>query len=84
MGLLPNDRFEVTILSLTVDGRKNRCIPCIYWVAAILSVVVDYSNLFFSLAFFLNCSHLAFCYKLIVCPETAGFMEVIRDPFPPV
>ena len=62
------------IPSLTVDGRKNRCIPCIYWVAAIFAVVTDYSNLFFSFTFFLDCSHLAFGYELIVCPESADLV----------
>lgn len=70
------------ILSLTVDGRKNRCIPCIYWAAAIFAVVADYSNLFLSLTFFLNRSHFTFGYELIVRPETTGFMKIIRDLFP--
>ena len=72
------------IPSLTVEGRKNRCIPCIYWVAAISVVVTDYSNLFLPFTFFLNRSHFTFGYELVVCPETAGFMKVIRDLFPPV
>ena len=71
-----------TILSLTIDGRKNRCIPCIYWAAAIFAVVADYSNLFLSLTFFLNRSHFTFGYELIVRPETTGFMKIIRDLFP--
>ena len=70
------------ILSLTVDGRKNRCIPCIYWAAAIFAVVADYSNLFLSLTFFLNRSHFTFGYELIVRPETTGFMKIIRGLFP--
>ena len=72
------------ILSLTVDGRKNRCIPCIYWATAIPAVVTNYSNLFLPLTFFLDRSHFAFGYELVVCPETAGFMKIIRNPFPPV
>ena len=72
------------ILSLTVDGRKNRCIPCIYWAAAIFAIVADYSNLFLSLTFFLNRSHFTFGYELIVRPETTGFMKIIRNLFPPV
>ena len=74
--------FMNIILSLTVDGRKNRCIPCIYWAAAIFAVVADYSNLFLSLTFFLNRSHFTFGYELIVRPETTGFMKIIRDLFP--
>ena len=73
-----------TILSLTVIGRKNRCIPCIYWGAAIFSVVSNYSNLFLPFAFFLDCSHFTFSYELVVCPETAGFMKVISNLFPPI
>ena len=42
----------------------------------------DYSNLFLSLTFFLNCSHFAFGYELIVCPEAAGFVKVIGDFLP--
>ena len=69
------DPFSQSMIpSLTVDGRKNRCIPCIYWVAAIFAVVTDYSNLFFSFTFFLDCSHLAFGYELIVCPESADLV----------
>ena len=72
------------IPSLTVDGRKNHCIPCICWAAAIFAVVMNYSNLFLPFAFFLDRSHFTFGYELVVCPETAGFMKVIRDFFPPV
>ena len=72
------------ILSLTVDGRKNRCIPCIYWATAIPAVVADYSNLFLPFTFFLDRPHFTFGYELVVCPEAAGFMEIIRDPFPSV
>ena len=68
-------------LSLTVVGRKNRCIPCVYWAAAIFVVVLNYSNLFLPFAFFLDCSHFTFGYELVVCPETAGFMKSIRDLF---
>ena len=73
-----------TNLSLTVVGRKNRCIPYIYWAAAIFIVVSNYSNLFLPFAFFLDCSHFTFGYELVVCPETAGFMKIIRDLFPPI
>ena len=69
------------ILSLTVVGKKNRCIPCVYWAAAIFVVVLNYSNLFLPFAFFLDCSHFTFGYELVVCPETAGFMKSIRDLF---
>ncbi len=72
----------VMIPSLTVKKRKNRCIPCVYWAAAIFVVVADYSNLFFSFAFFLNISHFTFCYELIICSETADVMKIIRDRFP--
>ena len=70
------------ILSLTVIGRKNRCIPCIYWGAAIFSVVSNYSNLFLPFAFFLDCSHFTFGYELVVCPEPTGLMKIICDLFP--
>ena len=70
------------ILSLTVVGRKNRCIPCIYWATAIFAVVSDYSNLFLSLTFFLDCPHFTFGYELIIRPETTDFVKVICDLFP--
>ncbi len=73
---------SVTILSLTVVGRKNRCIPCIYWATAIFAVVSDYSNLFLPLAFFLDRSHLTLSHELIVCPKTTGLMKVICDRLP--
>ena len=79
--------FEIsvyTILSLTVVGRKNRCIPYVYWATAIFTVVSNYSNLFLPFAFFLDCSHFTFSYELVVCPETAGFMKVISNLFPPI
>ena len=69
------------ILSLTVVRRKNRCIPCDYWVTAISVVVLKYSNLIFPFTFLLYCSHFTLCYKLIVCPKTAGFMKIIRNLF---
>src|SRR5699024_9467692 len=72
----------VKILSLTVVGRKNRCIPCIYWATAIFAVVSDYSNLFLPLAFFLDRSHLTLSHELIVCPKTTGLMKVICDRLP--
>ena len=68
--------------SLTVVGRKNRCIPYIYWAAAIFIVVSNYSNLFLPFAFFLDCSHFTLGYELIVRPETAGFVKSIRNLFP--
>ena len=70
--------------SLTVKRRKNRCIPCVYWATAIFVVVLNYSNLFLPFAFFLDCSHFTFGYELVVRPETAGFMKIIRNLFPPV
>ena len=72
------------ILSLTVSKLNNRCIPCIFWVTAIVVVVTNYSNLFFPFTFFLNGSHAAFGYELIIRSETTGFMESIRDMLPPV
>ena len=69
------------ILSLTVVRRKNRCIHCVYWVAAIFAVVLKYSNLFLPFTFFLYCFHFALCYKLIVCPKTTAFMKGIRNLF---
>ena len=74
--------FGDIILSLTVVGRKNRCIPYIYWAAAIFIVVSNYSNLFLPFAFFLDCSHFTLGYELIVRPETAGFVKSIRNLFP--
>ena len=62
------------ISSLTVDGRKNRCIPGVYWAAAIFAVVSDYSNLFLPFAFFLDRSHFTSSYELVVCPETTDVM----------
>ena len=67
------------LLSLTVSRLKNRCIPCVFWVTAIFAVVTKYSNLFFPFTFFLNGSHAAFGYELIICSETTDFMEIIRD-----
>lgn len=69
------------IPSLTVRKRKNRCIPCGYWAAAIFAVVTDYSILFFPFAFFLNISHFTFCYELIICSETTDVMKIIRNSF---
>lgn len=43
--LLARLRKNDKTLSLTVNKRKNRCGPCIYWAAAIFAVVTDYSNL---------------------------------------
>ena len=48
------------------------------------SIVSNYSNLFLPFAFFLDCSHFTFGYELVVCPETACFMKIIRDLFPPI
>ena len=72
----------VMIPSLTVKKRKNRCIPCVYWGTAIFVVVMKYSNLFFSFAFFLDRSHFAFGYELIISSEAAGFMKIISNGFP--
>ena len=82
--LLTNLSKSVIFPSLTVVGRKNRCIPCVYWATAIFAVVLNYSNLFLPFAFFLDCSHFTFGYELVVCPETAGFMKIIRDLFPSI
>ena len=70
-----------TIPSLTVAEIKNRCIPCVYWGTAIFVVVMKYSNLFFSFAFFLDRSHFAFGYELIISSEAAGFMKIICNGF---
>lgn len=72
------------LLSLTVSRLNNRCIPCIFWATAIVVVVTKYSNLFFPFTFFLNGSHAAFGYELIIRSETTDFMERIRDKLPPV
>lgn len=71
----------ITIPSLTVAEIKNRCIPCVYWGTAIFVVVMKYSNLFFSFAFFLDRSHFAFGYELIISSEAAGFMKIICNGF---
>ena len=70
------------IPSLTVDETKNRCIPCVYWVTAIFVVVMKYSNLFFPFAFFLDRSHFALGYELIISSEAADFMKIICNDFP--
>ena len=69
------------IPSLTVAEIKNRCIPCVYWGTAIFVVVIKYSNLFCSFAFFLDRSHFAFGYELIISSEAAGFMKIICNSF---
>ena len=74
--------FSGKIPSLTVRKRKNRCIPCVYWAAAIFTVVSNYSNLFLPFAFFLDCSHFTFGYELVVCPESADLVKGIRDGLP--
>ena len=74
--------FQAIIIpSLTVAEIKNRCIPCVYWGTAIFVVVMKYSNLFFSFAFFLDRSHFAFGYELIISSEAAGFMKIICNGF---
>ena len=75
------DRKHGIIPSLTVAEIKNRCIPCVYWGTAIFVVVMKYSNLFFSFAFFLDRSHFAFGYELIISSEAAGFMKIICNGF---
>ena len=76
-------RFKYDIfLSLTAGRPKNRCIPCIYRAAAIFTVVTESGNLFLPLTFFLNGSHTAFRYELIIGPEAADLMKIIRDGFP--
>ena len=72
---------EHKVPSLTVRKRKNRCIPHVYWGIAIFSVVTDFSILFFPFTFFLDISHLTFCYELIICSETADIMKSIRNSF---
>lgn len=70
---------NVKIPSLTVERLKNRCIPCVYWAAAIFLVVTEYSNLFFSFAFFLDGFHFTFGYELIIRSETTGIMKIVCD-----
>ena len=70
------------IPSLTVGKTKNRCKPYDYRATAIFAIVTNYSNLFFSLTFFLNCSHFTFGYELIIGSETADIMKVICDRLP--
>lgn len=72
------------IPSLTVDRKRDRCIPCIYWATAIFIVVSNYSILFLSLTFFLNRTHCAFGYELVVCPETTDVVKIICDLFTPI
>ena len=45
-------KASYNILSLAVVRRKNRCIHCVYLVAAIFAVVLKYSNLFLPFTFF--------------------------------
>ena len=78
---LLSDLLDDKIPSLTVAEIKNRCIPCVYWGTAIFVVVMKYSNLFFSFAFFLDRSHFAFGYELIISSEAAGFMKIICNGF---
>ena len=76
-------RSDVDIIpSLTVEKRKNRCIPRIYWATAISAVVSNYSNLFLPITFLLDCSHFTFGYELVVCPKSAGLVKIICDGFP--
>ena len=79
--MLTEHKVYSTIPSLTVRKRKNRCIPHVYWGIAIFSVVTDFSILFFPFTFFLDISHLTFCYELIICSETADIMKSIRNSF---
>ena len=79
---LQNEEKADIVLSLTVVGRKNRCIPYVYWATAIFTVVSNYSNLFLPFAFFLDCSHFTFGYELVVCTESTGLMKIICDLFP--
>ena len=65
--------------SLTVGKIKNRCNPYGYWAATIFAVVTNYSNLFFSFTFFLNCPHFTFGYELKICSETTDIMQIICD-----
>lgn len=65
--------------SLIVVKVKNRCIPYIYWAAAIFSVVPEFSILY--LCFFLNCSHVTFANELIIRSETENLMKIIGDHF---
>ena len=80
LGLIIPVEYSI-IPSLTVAEIKNRCIPCVYWGTAIFVVVMKYSNLFFSFAFFLDRSHFAFGYELIISSEAAGFMKIICNGF---
>ena len=75
-------RDDDTIPSLTVSKTKNRCKPYGYWATAIFAVVVDYSNLFFSFTFFLNCFHFTFGYELVISSKATGPMKIICDSFP--
>ena len=79
--LFSKNHLYFIIPSLTVAEIKNRCIPCVYWGTAIFVVVMKYSNLFFSFAFFLDRSHFAFGYELIISSEAAGFMKIICNGF---
>ena len=80
-GVVTNGSLFDILPSLTVAEIKNRCIPCVYWDTAIFIVVMKYSNLFFSFAFFLDRSHFAFGYELIISSEAAGFMKIICNGF---
>lgn len=79
--ILPNNRKVRAFPSLTVSKRKNRFIPCVCWATAILGLVTEYSNLFPSLTFFLDCFHFTFSYELIISSKTKSFMKSICDRF---
>lgn len=56
--------------------------PYICWATAIFAVVTNYSNLFFSSTFFLDCPHFTFGYELKICSEATGIMKSICDRLP--
>ena len=79
--ILTRTALHDIIPSLTVIKRKNRCILCIYWDSAIFSVVTEYSNLFPSFTFFLNCSHSTFCYEFTIGSKATDIMKIVCNVF---
>lgn len=76
------DHKSYIIPSLTVVKEKNRCIPHVYWSAAIFGLVTVFSNLLPSFTFFLNVFHFTFGYELIIGSKATDIMKGIRNRFP--
>lgn len=73
---------SIILPSLTVSKRKNRWSPYIYWAVAIFLFFTEYSNLFPSFTFFLNCFHFTSGYELIIRSKITSIMKSIRNRLP--